>query len=536
MLLNSGLLNESTLNDPGGDSPAPPVYIPVASEHEAIWTFRSQATAWHEALWEPLAPVVTWHEALFGVVITGYHEARWGFSIGAAWHSAPYSLMALIEQQHEASFDLDLMQLVEQQHEASWASPIYQQHEVSWSLRPLVEQQHEGQWGSTVPVGQQHEAAYTLMLRNPVRRGHMAPFDILGPILQNITGAPYVLKDGRQVGISGADFSCAEDGYAWTCNIDLTSIPDYQDFQRDDLFSIVLFGDSYLFMMESKGISRPGPAQVSMSVSGISPAAVLDRPRAVLISKTWSEPTMALDIALEVCGSVPLEWQVYDWLIPGGRLAVNDATPLAVLQQLAAAVGGVVEATTQGGILVRPEFPVSVPNWETAAPAHVFSDLPDNITLREGVAAADTFNRFYLADQQASSSNDRIEFEPDEDNLYAGTIFVYPGVWRTNLVVTSTRDGVILVPNGVVYREEEETIEIAQGTGQTAYPIDAILETEWLDRDLGAVAFTNYSGVVTVPGTGDRYSLLRIRYRTKALVYRAEYAENGEAQFLVEEI
>jgi hypothetical protein len=536
MELNSGLLNESGLNDAGGaGGPTPPGLL-VVQEHEATWSLRPQIQAWHEARWEPLGRIAQWHEALFGAVITGYHEARWGFSIDTAYHVAPYSLRPLISQQHEARFDLDLLQEVGQQHEARWSSPVSQQHEARWSMRAKVERHHEATWSQTNPVAQQHEVLFDLMLRNPVRRGHLAPYSMLSAVVQNITGAPYVIKDGRQVGISGADFSCAEDGYAWTCNVDLTAIPDYQDFQRDDLFAVVLFGDSYIFMMDSKGISRPGPAQATMSVNGISPAAWLDRPRATLISKTWDTPTMAQDIALEVCGTVNLDWQIYDWLIPAGRLAVNDATPLSVLQQLATAAGAVVEADTQGGIVVRPEFPVSVPDWESATPDHVFSDLPDNISMREGVAAADHFNRFYLADMAAGSTNDRIEFEADEGNAYAGTLRVYPGTWRTNLVVTSTRDGVILVPAGVQYREEEETIEITQGTGQTAFPIDAILSTEWLDRDLGAVSFVNYTNVVTVPGTGDRYSLLKIRYRTKALVYRAEYAENGEAQFLVEEV
>lgn len=534
MELNRSGLNETPLNEAGGSGA--PSTVSLQTWHEALWGLRVPVQEWHEAEWDTTLPITAWHEALFGATVTAYHEARWGFSIGTVFHESPYSLRPLLAQQHEAPFDLDLRELVEQQHEALWSSPISQQHEAGWSLRSQVSRQHEALWSQTSPVGQQHEALFDLMLYNPVRRGHLAPYDMLTSVIQNITGAPYVVKGGQQLGISGADFSCAEDGYAWTCNIDLTSISDYQGFQRDDLFAVVLFGDSYIFMMDSKGISRQGPAQATMSVSGISPAAWLDRPRATLITKTWDQPTMAQDIALEVCGSVNLDWQIYDWLIPAGRLAVNDSTPLAVLQQLATAAGAVVEADTQGGIVVRPEFPVSVPDWESATPDHVFSDLPDNITMREGVAAADHFNRFYLADMVASSTNDRIEFEVDETNPYAGTLFVYPGTWRTNLVVTSTRDGMILVPEGVQYREEEEVIEITQGTGQTAYPIDAILSTEWLDRDLGAVSFINYSNAVTVPGTGDRYSLLKIRYRTKALVYRAEYAENGEAQFLVEEV
>ena len=547
MELNASGLNEVGLNEaPSGEAPL----SPVAQQHDATWEVLDGLSTQHEARWgesyqvffeAPYALrddnriIFAEHEATWSARITAYHSASWGFTVSAQ-HEAPWSLRSRAFGEHLAEFDLLLLQPVAAEHEALWSSPVQAQHEAPWTMRAQVGQQHVATWTESFPVGQQHEARHDLLLRNPVRRGHLAPYGLFESVVQNITGTPYVLKDGRQVGISGAEFSCAEDGYAWTCTLELTSISDYQDFARDDLFAIVLFGDSYLFMVESKGVSRPAPAQVSMTVSGISPAAVLDAPRAALITKTWSDPAMASAIALEVCGPVPLDWQAYDWMIPGGRLAVNGATPLSVLQQLATAVGAVVEATTQGGILVRPEFPVSVPDWESATPDHVFSDLPDNITSREGVAAADTFNRFYLADQQLASDSDRLEFEQDEGNAYAGTLFVYPGIWRTNLAVTTTRDGVLLVPMGVQYREEEQTIEIVQGVGQTSFPIDAILSSEWLDRDLGAFSFGTYSNKITVPGTGDRYSLLKLRYRTKALVYRAEYAENGEAQFLVEEI
>lgn len=539
MLLNEGLLNESLLNGTG-DGGAPPEPVPVSAWHEAAWDLLPpvEVEAWHEAEWTIIEFIVAWHEAVTGARITAYNDAPWGFAIVPAWHAAAWSLKADVAAWHDAPFSLLLRQPVETWHEARWSSPMQTWHEARWSARVAVGRWHEAPYGATNPVGNWHEAGYDLLLRNPVERRHSASWDMRATSRFNITGAPYVLKNGAVIGISGADFSCSEDGYAWTSTMDLAQVADYQDFRRDDPFEIVLFGDSYRFIVESKSITRNGPAQVSMSVSGVSPAAVLDSPRATMISKTWTDPTMASTIALEVCGAVPLEWEVIDWLIPGGRLAVSNASPLSVLLQLAKAVGGLVEATTAGGILVRPEFPVTVPDWEVAVPDHVFGEVEDNITCREGLAAADLFNRFYLSDSTARTSNDRIDFEMDENDAHAGSLTVYPGRWRENLVVTTTRNGVILVPNGVVSREEEETIEVTQGTGQTAFPIDAILAFEWLDRDLGGISAAPYSNGITAAGNGhaDQYSLLKIRYRTKALVYRTQFADDGEVQYLVEEV
>lgn len=536
MELNSGLLNESGLGDPG--SPPAPSAIPVSQWNETSWAFRIRLQQWNDGPFTSTAPIQQWNEAAYGARVLAFNSASWGNQVGAAWNEASFALRGLVQQLNEAAFDVRLRDPVAQWNDASWAARFGQWNEATWLTRERVQQWNAAEYAGTLPLGQWHEADFELREFNPVSRWNTALWDLESAEVTNITGAPYLLKDGEVIGITGADFAADEGGFFWTCNIELARVADYQRFKRNDPFEIDLFGDRYHFIVELKSIDRPAVAQVTMTLTGVSPAAVLDSPRARPVTKTWDTAMLASQIALEMAGSVPLDWQVLDWVIPANRLAVNGASPISVIQQLATACGGVVEADTDGGLVVRPEFPVTVPEWGNVSPDLVLTDKSHNLSTREGVGAADVYNRFYLSDTLAGAATDRIEFEADEADPYKGTLRVYPAVWRENLVVTSTRAGVILVPTGVISREEEETIEVTQGTGQTAFPIDAILGFEWLDRDLGGVSAGNYSSTVTAAGSGPlpKYSLLRIRYRTKAITYRTEYDQNGLAQFLVEEV
>lgn len=550
MQLNRHGLNEVGLNATSADGGGRVVvhYVsefslrePVSTQHEGPYSDSSPVeTVHHEAPFEIGPKIRQQHDALWGLRILVHHDAPFGNRIAPAYHDAEFTLLASIQARHEAPFDLLLKQPVATEHSARWANRVMAQHEASWKAFYSVAGHHSAPWAYSVPVTVEHDAPFDLLAYVPVATQHRASFDAEASSVINISSNPHVEMGRRQIAISGADLAFDEGGFAWTSSIELAQVADYQAFRRNDPFTVVLFGDRYEFIVDSKSLSRDRPSGVSMTISGVSPVAMLDSApdRADEITRTWTAPTNASDIVRELAGSIPVDWQIIDWLIPAHRLGVSNASPISVIQQIAQAAGGVVEGKQDGSLLVRPTFPVSVPEWGQAPSDHVFTDAADNISVTEGVVAAAVFDRFYLTDVTTATSSDRIDWAPAEGDNHRGQLLVYPGSWRTNLAVTSTRTGVVLGPVGIVSREEEETVEVRQGAGTTLFPIDAILETEWLDRNLGGVSAAPYSNEIAVNGSspGEAYSLLRIRYRTKAIVYNAEYAAEGSAQFLVEEL
>jgi len=513
--------------------------VRVPAQDAALFSLNVRVPAQHSAPFVIGPKTPAQHEGLWGLRVLAYHTAPYGNRIEPVWHTAPYLIYGRVLSAHAAPSAILSVQPVAAQHVGPWAQRFSAEHTALWQSTRRTLAAHTAAWSYSVPAAAQHVAALDILAFVPITAQHRTFYDVAANVVFNITGTPHVEKGGQQVAIASADLAFDEGGFAWTANLELTHVGDYQRFKRNDRFTVVLFGDRYELMVDSKSLSRDQPTGVTMVISGVSPTATLDSgpDRAAELTKTWTEPVNASAVVQELAGDIAVDWRVLDWLIPAHRLGVSGASPIAVIRQIAEAVGGVAESTQEGSLLIRPTFPVSVPDWDTATPDQVVTDNADTLSVREGVIAAAVFDKFYLSDVVDATSRDRVEWAFDEGATHKGQLLVYPAIWRTNLAVTSTRTGMVLSPMGVVSREEEETVEFAQGISQTGYPIDAILETEWLDRHLGGVSAGAYSSQLTATGEAhtDKYSLLRIRYRTKALVYTAEYTADGAAQFLVEE-
>ena len=131
---------------------------------------------------------------------------------------------------------------------------------------------------------------------------------------------------------------------------------------------------------------------------------------------------------------------------------------------------------------------------------------------------------------------DRLEFVQDETDPLRGEIYAYPQPYRTSVELVSTSDANIIISAGQwLYREEEEEIEILGGEGNTQYPIVSIISASWNDQTAGQLGTERYKTTVSVvSGTG--YGLLRIRYRTVALVYTVSSVLPDTSQFLLQEV
>lgn len=525
----------------------------VLAEHAASAVLLQGVRADHAAVADLWVPIRQEHTGVFSYRLLVEHAAPFGNRIAPASHAAGYSIRGVIAAEHAAAHAIlgaervtaehtaRLGFLLAAQHVAALGATqrVSEQHALSWAVYGRSQAQHSASFGFSSPVAQQHALGWDVLALNPVRARHTATLDVSGASVLNITGQPHIEAAGREVPITGADLAFDEGGYAWTATVELARVEDYQLLQRNDPFALVLFGDRYELIVDSKGITRGGPASVTITLSGISPVAMLDvQPdRAEEITRTWTTPALASEIVRELAGAVPVEWGILDWTIPAGRLGVVQASPISVIQQIARAAGGVAESTPAGTLLIRPSFPVSVPDWDDAPAGQVFTDNTDNLSVRDGVVAVARFDKFYLSDTPASATADRLEWRASEADPRTGELLVYPATWRENLVVTSTRTGAVLTPRGVVTREEEEVVEITNGAGATSFPVDALLGHQWLDTDLGGFSVAPYSTQIAVTsGHPKPYSLLRVRYRTKAIVYQASYPDEGLVQFVVEEI
>ena len=348
---------------------------------------------------------------------------------------------------------------------------------------------------------------------------------------------PIITINGQSFLVEQAEVRLDEGQYAWACTVTLYDPSYYDLFQPGDEFTIDMLGEVYVFLYDGKSFSRNSIVDISASVSGISPSAVLGEPRAAKITKTWNTPVLALQAVQEVIAGYPLVWEILNWGLPAYRLAVEEMTPIEIVQLIAAAAGGIVQTDPDGTLRVRYLFPIRVPDYPTAVENQFYSDLDHNFTINEEVALPEIVNKIRIMDIAPGAFQDRVEFVQDEDYPDRGYLKVFPSPWRETLWVEHTsKPSVSATYVGVVSEQlEPEDVEILDSKGSVSHPLHQLNTLEWLYVDLGGIAFEPDKPEFTTTSTTQHESLLRITYTTRYLRFNVVAWPEAKVQFLVKE-
>lgn len=346
----------------------------------------------------------------------------------------------------------------------------------------------------------------------------------------------YIELRGEDIQIASGDISADEGGYGWEGNFSLAKPGDYAKFKQNDLFLVKLEAETFYFVVVGKELNRAvgddGSPDIALSIKATSPTNKFTSPFAVPQDYSWTTPIAAEAAALEVTDN-EIIWDTVDWTIPAFRLAFSRSVPMDVVQALAKAAGAVVETTLDGELRVRPAFPTSVKDYETATPDHIFLESDSIFSVREHFAAGRVYNRYRIADAERSFQ-DNLEWIPDFTGAFTGVIRAYPQPWRTDVELLHTGDGTVSIGAvTVAHRQEEELVEVFQGQGNTKYPIFQLQNVEWEAINLGGILFLPDAKDVTVVGPAQN-SLVRLTYLTRSLEYRISTNSGRPTQFLLQ--
>ena len=258
----------------------------------------------------------------------------------------------------------------------------------------------------------------------------------------------------------------------------------------------------------------------------MSPAALLGEPYSAPIEGELSG--LASSLAATLAGSVPLSWQTVDWAIPPATWIASGETPLALLKQLAGAVGSVVQSRPDGGLVVLPAYPVSLPAWPTATPDLTLTEILDCFSTGATPDHRLGYNRYLLTDRMASSDSLRLE----ETGLTATTKEVrgYQVPWTGDFALIHTGgDWVQIEDLGIEERQETETVEIVAGAGRVRYPLHSVVALEWQQTNLGSLT-TGEDGAIQAAIDGQ--SLVRLTYTTRCRRWRVRDPRNEQLQLV----
>ena len=327
---------------------------------------------------------------------------------------------------------------------------------------------------------------------------------------------PYVAFNGIHMGIVEADISHDESGYLWEATIRLGHISDYAKIVQDERFVLNIYGEEYQLIVDSKELNRSAPAVMTSSLVGLSPTALLDFPRADPYTKTWDTPVYASVAAADAVGTI--QWDLVDWEIPPYRLVFEDVAPIEVASQLAEVAGGTIETLPDGTLVARHLYPVPVPDYNSATPDHVITEVDDIRQLTEQFVPSKLINRLLITDNENLDFSDKIEFEVDPNDPSRGTLRVFPSPWRTEFYLQASNTAISLSEGEEIYDtypavdDDPELIDIFDGQGNTRYPIWGIVEVDYESLDVSPLYWTEGSDSITTAGEANKYGLFYLRY------------------------
>lgn len=283
--------------------------------------------------------------------------------------------------------------------------------------------------------------------------------------------------------------------------------------------------ETYRFVVTTPRIDEQW-GQTTYIVEAMSPAVLLGEPWAATIEGELSG--MASAIAASLAGAVPLTWQTVDWAILPATWVASGQTPLALLKDLAAAVGAVVQSRPDGSLLVLPEYPLPLPSWEAATPDATITETLDCATTGATPEHRLGYNRYLISDQSASANGLRLE----ETAITAAVKEVrgYQIPWDGLFDLTHTGGAWVQIePLGIEERQVTETVEIVAGAGRTQYPIYSRDGIDWLQANLGSVTVAEDGGC-----TADvaEQSLLSLTYTTRCKLWRVTDPRNEQLQLV----
>ncbi len=327
--------------------------------------------------------------------------------------------------------------------------------------------------------------------------------------------------------IIAATLSQAEMDFAWSGTLEVTNPASFQRIRIDDPIDLELGGEMFKLMVDNKTLERDGVGMPRLTVSVVSPTARFVAPRATPMDKVWDEPVWARDAAEEAIGE-GIRWDLVNWLIPGGRLAVHEASPLDVVRTIVEAVGGLVESLPDGMLRIRHRFPIAVPRWATASVDHVLTDESDNLSCRESHVLRNRVNKVLVRGYLPSGTGFlSVEVDARLDGLNHGQTTFYSGD-TAHLLVLSGDDVALsdpFVSAGVILPGAWQEIKMTQdvvfnGTAtatldKPAFAIDSVI---WIGNNLGPLSLEADDRTLTVPNAG--VAIARVTYRTRAKAWR----------------
>lgn len=361
--------------------------------------------------------------------------------------------------------------------------------------------------------------------------------------------------------VSDGDISISESDYVNTVSLNLTNLDLYYKCQPSKLdkeeakterIVVVITRDSvdytYKFLLEERDADQQ-VAEDSFTIWGRSRAAILDEPYwrkeivpGVEIKETYLSGG-AKSIIQQILADtyahynniapITLTFNIDDYIVPDQIFSIKDKSPIACIQELAEAGGGIVRSGKNNELIIRYQYPMDMKNSGTLtslAVNHDFDDYEDIITMSDSYTPPTGYNAVYVTGKQDEGADLSGDFVIDSIHHPDGSFDIIDGehedAWlRLYLVpLISESDYEIEETNGTgifmgEYEEqiEDEYITVTGETAQTNRVITSGFTYEWVGDQAGTISVTedNNNQLTVSLGSGYVGGVIKCSYKTK---------------------
>lgn len=416
-----------------------------------------------------------------------------------------------------------------------WGNRTRQSKQLLWQLYGRLNQKINASWALTTNANQRITTNWAVLAVDRVSKKTRlnwalapAPTALILPLDQTLT----VLETGEVLDFKSATLKADESSWAWSVNIVMATAADWQKIRPVSgkiPVQINVRGHVFNLLCEGAGRSR-GERGINYTIKGRSITSKLAKGSADQVTKTWLGST-AKAIAQELCDAagITLIWQSADW--PISRHEVANRYPIDIINQLAKAVGGVVQTSPAGELLIRPKYTLSPTQYNDQPADHILSDVDNIKTISEQWQARAGYDSIEVGNE-AISTEPSISLSTEDAG--GGAVLV-----KANVVPFQTIDlshtaalNVKLLYQGVVSETVSQLVEIVDGKGRLSSPFYGLLSSAYKYTDLGAIEITENGDIKTAIGL---HSLLQISYTTKYHTWRATSAAD-KAQLYIDEV
>lgn len=225
-------------------------------------------------------------------------------------------------------------------------------------------------WGT----GSNYQTGYITPYVNPPDAGSSLHFPNLPVYIMIPTITALVIAGGADLKPLAVTITGDVDSWCWALDMQIPAetfaLVNPGTATSPVAIRVTVNGYAWSFIVESYTDNRKWGAK-GYTVRGRSQSAALADPYFSTRTLLQASDFNAAQLAGNELASTgwTMIWDAVDWLVPGGTWSYNDLTPIVAIQQLAEAVGGVLQTDPDAlNLRVEPRYPEKPWQWPSATP------------------------------------------------------------------------------------------------------------------------------------------------------------------------